>query len=109
MYSDDWHRENCRFVNRTEVLSPVYYRHVFNEHGDLVGVIVDYEYAEDFHYEIPANDWNAFCRKHLEIGNEREAFRIFLESNGLNTVEGKIAFELAMKADGIRFNKIAFY
>ena len=109
MFSDDWHRENCRFENRTEVLSPVYYRHVFDKHGDLVGVIVDYEYADDFHYEIPADDWKAFCRKQFGIGNEREEFRAFLERNGLDTEEGKFTFELAMKAAGTRFNIIAFY
>ena len=109
MYSDEWHRKNYRFESRTEVLCPVYYRHVFDEPCNLVGVIVDYECAGDFHYEIPASDWNEFCRKYLDAGNEREQFRLFLESYGLDTYEGKFAFELSMKKEGIRYNKIAFY
>ena len=109
MYSDDWHRKNYRFERQVEVLSPVYYRHVYNELGDLVGVIVDYEFADDYHYEILADNWNEFCRRCLDTGNEKEAFRMFLEKQGLDTVEGQSAFEFAMKKTGVRFNKIAFY
>lgn len=109
MYSDDWHRAGYRIENRIVVSEPVYYRHAYNQEGDLVGVIVDFEYADDYHYELLADDWKKFCEVYLESCDETEAFKKFIIAKDLETIEGMFAFEHALNAADITFKKIAFY
>ena len=74
-----------------------------------MGVVVDYELADDFHYELLAADWKRFRDEHLGGAEESEAFRAFIEEHGLDTFAGRFAFENALKEADIVFQKIAFY
>ena len=111
MYSDDWHRAGYRIEKPIPILAPVYYRHAFDLKGNIVGVIVDYEFADDFHYELLAEDWEKFRRNYLSDLDEDEtsAFRIFISRHNLNSFEGKFAFENALKSSDVKYKKIAFY
>ena len=52
MLSDIWYSEGFIFEKQTNVFENVYYRHVNTKEGNLTGVIVDYEFDDDFHYEL---------------------------------------------------------
>ena len=109
MYSDDWHRAGYTIEERIVISDPVMYRHAYDHEGVLVGVIVDYEFADDYHYELLTEDWIQFCEQYLDAGNETEAFKKFINAKNLDTIEGKFAFEDALKKSGIKFKKVAFY
>ena len=109
MHSDDWHRQGCVIENRIKVSGPVYYRHAYDKNGVLVGVIVDFEYADDYHYELLAKDWDAFCDRCLNGEDSIQAFKAFFGYKDLESISGKFAFESALNMHQIKFQKIAFY
>lgn len=102
-YSTAWHREGDHFENRIMVKDPVYYRHVYREDGTLAGVIVDYELAYDFHYEMTAEAWKKFSARYFHGYDELQAFRNFLSLN-----REPSAFEKALNEAGIEFRKVSF-
>ena len=104
MYSDEWQKKGYRFETRIPVSNSIYYKHVYDENDTIVGVIIDFEYADDFHYELMANDWQKFCIKYLEAGDERLAFQQFIEKSNMT-----FALENALEQANIPFKKIAFY
>lgn len=93
-YSDGWHRGGCRFERQIPIEGPVYYRHVYGKDGTLSGVIVDFETADDFHYELTAEDWERFTGSYLEGADEEQAFRDFFKSHA-----GLFAFEHALQKE----------
>jgi len=109
MDSDDWHKAGYRIESRIPIFGPVYYRHAFDLKSEVAGVIVDYEFADDFHYELLAEDWKVFCKKYLAGRDDTEAFKGFIVEHGLDTFNGKFAFENALSASGIKYKKMAFY
>ena len=109
MYSDDWLRAGYRFESRIKVFGPVYYRHVFDSEENVAGVIVDYEFGDDFNYDLLEKDWRSFCDKYLSGDDETESFISFISKHGVDTWGEKFAFENALNASGIKYNKIAFY
>ena len=70
MYSDDWLRAGYRFESRIKVFGQVYYRHVFDSEENVAGVIVDYEFGDDFHYDLLEKDWRSFCDRYLSGDDE---------------------------------------
>lgn len=61
--SDDWLRKGFRSGERRCVVETiVYYRIWTDENGARVGVTVDYEYAEDVHFELDFASWSAFLQ-----------------------------------------------
>lgn len=103
-YSDDWHREGCIFQKQLQLRSPIYYRHVYRKTGELAGVIVDYETADDCHFELTAEDWERFCDRYLHGTDEEQALREFMTDH-----DGWYAFEYALRSAGIEFKKIVYY
>ena len=111
MYTDEWRKKGIKYrmEERIPVSGLVYYRHINGENDEILGVCVDFEDADDFHYELLANDWKRFCDTFLEHGDEKQMFKQFLEKKDLNTVEGWFAFETALQQENIPFKKMAFY
>ena len=63
MYSDDWRRQGYTIEKRILIFDAVYLRHAYDPNGNPAGVIIDYELADDFHYELLADAYagiNAF-------------------------------------------------
>lgn len=129
MYSDEWIQKGYKFESRILIAKPVYYRHVYDENDKLVGVIVDFECIDDFHYELLAEDWEKFRAKYLGIKDEKQkkecrivkwwrkkspkpqnndaerlAFLQFIESN-----ESLFAFQYALSESNIRYDKVAYF
>ena len=109
MYSDDWHKNGYTIEKRIPVFDAVYFRRACDGSGNPAGVIVDYELEDDFHYELPATAWQAFCGRYLHGADDVQAFAEFIKENGLETFKGKYAFENALKEAGIEYQKAAFY
>ena len=109
MYSDDWRRQGYSIEQRILIFDAVYLRHAYDQNGNPAGVIVDYELADDYHYELLADAWQAFCGRYLNGADEIPAFTEFIKENGLETFKGRYAFENALKEAGIDYKRAAFY
>ena len=103
MYSDNWHREECRFEELERVAGNIFWRHVYSGER-LVGVMVDYEYADDFHYELEVKEWKRFVDLYLGGKDDLNSFQNFITSEN-----NLFLFEYALKDANIEYNKIAFY
>ena len=107
MHSDDWLKQGYSTGNKIKVSDTVDYRVWSDNSGTAVGITVDFETADDFHYELLMADWHRFLKEALSVTDTTAstvAFRDFLANN-----EGLFAFEDALKLHGIGFKKIAFY
>lgn len=106
MYSDKWLKDGYTGDNRIKVSDIVDYRIWSDGMGVAIGVTVDYETADDFHYELLIADWHRFLSEVLCITDMSEvatAFQDFLKGN-----MGLFAFEDALDNHGIKYKKIAF-
>lgn len=107
MYSDSWVKQGYNTGDRIKVTDIVDYRIWSDNSGDMIGVTVDFETADDYHYELLAADWNRVLAEILSVTDTVAsviAFRDFLLHNN-----GLFAFEEALKTRGINFKKSAFY
>ena len=110
MYSDDWHRKHYEIESRIPLGGAFYYRHAYDNAGNIVGVIVDCELADDVHIELLAKDWKRFCDVYLNgCDAETVAFRGFINESDPNSVATVFSFEDALEREGIVYQKIAFY
>ncbi len=107
MFSDDWlksgymHGENIGIVN-----SLVHYKIWHDSNNSSIGVSVDYEYAEDVHFDILYNDWCKFLKEELGYTDSMDC-QMLLRSYFAD--RDCFDFEEAMKRRNIAYSKIAFY
>ena len=110
MYSDDWYRKSYEIESRIPLAGAFYYRHAYDNAGNLVGVIVDCELADDVHIELLADGWKRFCEVYLgDYDDETVAFMEFINASNPNSVATAFRFEGALDREGIVYQKIAFY
>lgn len=67
MYSDNWLKQGCTSGNRIKVSDTVDYQVWSDNAGAAVGVTVDFETADDFHYELLIADWHRFLKEVLSV------------------------------------------
>ena len=108
MYSDDWRFNNTLHkTNRVNLTNVADYYTWVDAANNLVGVTVNFETAEDFHYELLASDWWLFQEKvlNLPIGDDfAQPFADFLAQS-----DSLFYFEHMLGAHNIKYKKIAFY
>jgi len=107
MYSDAWLAQGYSSGEPIEVSDFVFYRTWHDQAGNEMGVTVDFEIDNDFHYEMPASEWQRFLTKVLRVAEPddvTDALRGYFLLN-----EGLFDFERDLKFHGIVFQKIAFY
>lgn len=107
MYSDNWLKQGYTSGSRIKVSEIVAY-HIWSDNkGIAVGVTVDFEVADDFHYELLTEDWHRFLFEVLCIADMSAAITVFQGFLKRNT--NLFAFEEALNEHGIKYKKIAFY
>jgi len=107
MYSDTWLAQGYSSREPIRVSDFVFYRTWHDVAGNEIGVTVDFETANDFHYEIPVGEWQSFLTEVLrleESDDVTDALRGYFLLN-----EGLFDFERNLKIHGIGYQKIAFY
>lgn len=107
MYSDGWLNLGYSSSDPIQVSDFVFYRIWHDQAGDEIGATVDFETANDFHYELPASEWQRFLRDVLRVAEPddvTDALRGYFLLN-----EGLFDFEGDLRMHGIVFQKIAFY
>jgi hypothetical protein len=107
MYSDYWLKSGYQHGKSIKVSTVVDYKIWIGNKGCVVGVTVDFEEADDYHYDLPIDEWMEFLTKILgdsNLENTPRLFRKFLYENKEN-----LAFEDALNFYQIKYDKIAFY
>lgn len=107
MYSDEWSKQGFTKGKKTNVSSIVNYVIWLDKKGAAVGVTINFETANDFHYELLIHDWNRFLEEVLQDGNSINTERLFREL--INNANSYFTFEETLDAKGIKYKKIAFY
>ena len=106
MLSDDWLRLGFQHGQRIKVTSIVDYEIWTDSRGSIIGVSVNFEEADDYHYDIEVEEWKKFLRnvlKDADMMNTSELFHNFLEEN-----TEMFAFQDALDFYQIKYDKIAF-
>lgn len=107
MYSDNWLRVGFQHGNRIRVSDIVDYEIWTDGEENMIGVTVNFEEADDYHYDLPIEEWMKFITKVLmnsDIEKTPKLFNKFLcESTEI------FAFQDALEAHQIKYDKIAFY
>ena len=106
-YSDNWLKQGHTSGDRIKVSDIIDYRVWSDKNGSAVGVTVDFETADDFHYELLTVDWGRFLSEVLcitDAATTTAALHNFL-GNGTDL----FAFEDALKSHDIKYKKIAYY
>lgn len=106
-YSDEWHRLGYSSEAQTKVSDFVFYRLWHDQAGNEIGATVDFETANDFHYEMPIAEWQRFLRDILRVKEPEDVTDALRGYFLLN--EGLFDFERDLNMHGIVFQKIAFY
>ena len=106
MYSDEWLKLGYTSGEPIEVSDIAFYRTWTDQAGSEIGVTVDFEIDNDFHYEMPISEWQRFVEEVLHAGKSDDltaAFRdYFLKNKGL------FAFERDLRIYGKGYQKIFF-
>lgn len=106
IYSDNWLKQGHTSGDRIKVSDIVDYRVWSDKNGSAVGVTVDFETSDDFHYELLTADWGRFLSEVLcttDATTSTVSLHNFLE-NGKNL----FAFEDALESHGIKYKKVAY-
>ena len=107
MLSDDWLRQGFQHGDRIEVTDIVDYVIWTDNKNDIIGISVNFEEADDYHYDIEIEEWMKFLAHGLNDTNLKESpklFRNFLEENS-----DMFAFQDVLDSNHIKYDKIAFW
>lgn len=107
MYSDEWLKQSFNSNSRIKVSDEVDYRIWSDNDGTAVGVTVDFEIDNDFHYELLMSDWNRFLAEVLHDTNPANTTKVFGEY--LHKCKCVFSFEEDLNSIGIKYEKVAFY
>ncbi len=106
MYSDEWINMGYTSGKPIEVSDIAFYRTWTDQAGSEIGVTVDFEIDNDFHYEMPISEWRRFLNDVLHVDESDDVtivFRnYFVRNNGL------FDFERDLRIFGIGYQKIFF-
>jgi len=106
MISDEWIELGYTSSEPIEVSDIVFYRIWTDQAGTKIGISVDFEIDNDFHYTMPISDWQIFTKNVLRVNNPNrvtQAFREYLIKN-----PKLFDFERDLKIYGIWYQKFFF-
>lgn len=108
MYSDQWIKDpSIRKTASIKINATTNVRYWLDENEQLVGVSVNFELADDVHYELKVENWNRFLEEVLNIKPTDDFIVPF--RNFLNTQAPQINFGIVLYDKQIEYKSIAFY
>ncbi|MGI6214828.1 MAG: hypothetical protein ACOYIT_02970 [Christensenellales bacterium] len=107
MLSDQRLQLNYKHDKSIWVSDIVHYYYWYDNENKPVGVSVNFEYADDFHYDISLKEWSKLA-KLLHINEDFNNTEKVLK-NFFKTHSRMFDFEEFLQNNEIEFSKIAFY
>jgi len=107
MYSDNWLKLGYKHGKRIKVSAEVDYGIWTDNENRVVGISVNFEVADDYHYELLIEEWMKFQTvvfKSTNLDEIKRLFEKFLYENSK-----MFDFQDALKLNGIKYKKAAFY
>lgn len=106
MYSDEWINQGIASGEKIRVSDCVFFSVWRDPAGVEIGVTVDFEVANDFHYEMPISEWRRVLTNILGVSEPDEVTAKF--GDYFEKHKGIFDFESSLRIYGIVFQKIAF-
>jgi len=107
MCSDKWLKLGYKHGERNKVSTVADYETWKDSENNIIGVTVNFEDADDYHYELPIEEWMKFLEKVLkstDLTNTQKLFQEFLIQNN-----GMFDFQDTLDLHGVKYDKIVFY
>lgn len=108
MYSDIWIKtkdvHKSPPIALTEEISLCKW---MSEKDGLIGIGIDFEYADDIHYEFLIDDWNLFVE--TVLGGDKKSDYIPLLKDYFAEPSSHLKFGLSLRNNNIKHTKVAFY
>jgi len=109
MYSDDWLKNGYSHGERVWLgKNKVVNYYVWYDHMKMpVGVSVNFEYADDVHYDVTYSDWTLFLEKDLRDNSfeHTKALDDFFKNINYNC----FTFEEFLNECNIKYSKATYY
>ena len=108
MYSDKWmndpsiHKSSALYL--TDNISLRYWQ---TENNQILGVCVDFDYADDFHYEFLKENWDFFLQNILHIDPNTDYLPLL--KTYFQKTAAHLDFMTAVDEHRIEHRKVAFY
>ena len=107
MLSDEWRKQGFHHGERFKVTNIVDYVLWQDDRNDMIGITINFEEADDYHYELEMKEWRKFQESALKDSNLMELPKLL--GNFLNENSEMFAFEKALDSHQIKYDKIAFF
>lgn len=108
MYSDAWIKDAMvRKASPILLTDEIRLSEWLNEKNEPIGISIDFEYADDIHYEFLIEDWNLFISKVLKV--EPTSDYIPYLKAFFQKPKSHLDFGTALWNNKIEHKKIAFY
>lgn len=109
MYSDEWIKDkSLRTTERKSINNTADIYFWLNYNDELIGVTINFELANDVHYELKANEWYRFLDEVLKVDNKENYIKYlkdFFESLSIPQVNLATVFD----QNSIEYKKVAFF
>jgi len=107
MYSDKWLKLGYKHGERNKVSTVADYEIWKDNKNNIIGVTVNFEEADDYHYELPIEEWTKLFESVLNSTDLTNTEKLFQEfSSQKNEM---FDFQDALDLHGVKYDKIAFY
>ena len=107
MHSDNWLKFGYKRDQRIIVSTVADYETWTDSENNIVGVTVNFNEADDYHYELLVEEWKKFFLEGLKSTNLAEMQKLF--EKFLHENNNMFGFEDALKLHGIKYEKMVFY
>lgn len=107
MLSDKWLKQGFHHGERIKVTNVVDYVLWQDDRNNMIGITINFEEADDYHYELEMKEWLKFQESVLKDANLKELPKLL--GNFLKENRELFAFENTLDFYQIKYDKIAFY
>lgn len=108
MYSDVWMRiKGYNMTSPISVNETVNIYKWLNKRNEPIGVCVNFELADDVHYELKIEEWNKFLNCVLMIDESDDFIKPFQKFLTIRLPQA--AFADVLNKNNIEYKKISFY
>lgn len=107
MLSDEWLQNGYTHGDTIDIIDGLITYEIWtNNSKNPIGVSVNFEYADDVHYNLSYSDWIQFLKEYLNIEHSEDHNRALYNFFSVSDCFG---FEDSLKECTIPYDKIAFW
>lgn len=106
MLSDEWLKNGYSHGETIDIIDGLITYEIWTDNSKaLIGVSINFEYADDVHYNLSYSDWIRFLEDYLNIDSENHNISL----HNFFSVSDCFNFEDSLQECNISYDKIAFW